>query len=490
MSDRLDRITNEAKRLTGKLLADHFATLDPDVGLDDTSRWLEDIEQRLHAVSSIDLENIQAVLQNLWEMQAQLESRQSILNMIDVKENPDLEAKKENLVTRIRDATSQCSQRISEIEKLKHTVAEFKSTLNKFDDWLVPALVTLNSLDLSRMSLRQFQEKVDNVSSETIEMMADLLLCKKLCRDLINLEDKPTDEQDTSLLPLTTTGQHVIQDPLDRTEANWTELQGALSRKKEEIKERQDKEATLRAKMSEVSGWLSKIEGQVLRLQTIALDVDVIKEQMKELDPILEMFDKQTPNILEINNIHDLCYPPQRSAQVRSHQRGDGVDEGQFRPASSESSGVSSKPNSVDNLFHVETLTEDYQKLNIINAKHDRFSEILADRQMELQATLSDLTQLHEQLDNYDAWLDKTSDDLDSISQKDGSHEAVESEKMIKEMKESLLQKEEELDHLKSRTQQILLKGKQNIQGHDDIVDRFNSLSKSSAENFVVRVKQ
>ncbi|RVE46942.1 hypothetical protein evm_008421 [Chilo suppressalis] len=287
-------------------------------------------------------------------------------------------------------------------------------------------------------------------------------------------------------------------------ENQWRDFNTALEEKQKLSKQRADQlnqYDTLRAQVLE---WLQSIENRVGRLQPVAVDLDIMKQQQDELRPLAKEYRDYSVTIDKVNEagaVYEALsrgeradsphrrrlysptkrHTPSRTLDGRSPSPSKGL--GLASPASthSTSSGFSSRRSSQEG-FHLEELSGVQQQLSEINNRYSLVGSRLADRQAELDALRAELRKHLDSCRSLHSFLDKVQRQLPKESIPNTKEEADKTTKQARAVLEEMYEKQSILDSTKTQVRE-LLKRKQGVEGADrlhaemeDVATRWKAL--------------
>ncbi|CAH2986630.1 unnamed protein product [Chilo suppressalis] len=300
------------------------------------------------------------------------------------------------------------------------------------------------------------------------------------------------------------TDTHVVRDRMKILENQWRDFNTALEEKQKLSKQRADQlnqYDTLRAQVLE---WLQSIENRVGRLQPVAVDLDIMKQQQDELRPLAKEYRDYSVTIDKVNEagaVYEALsrgeradsphrrrlysptkrHTPSRTLDGRSPSPSKGL--GLASPASthSTSSGFSSRRSSQEG-FHLEELSGVQQQLSEINNRYSLVGSRLADRQAELDALRAELRKHLDSCRSLHSFLDKVQRQLPKESIPNTKEEADKTTKQARAVLEEMYEKQSILDSTKTQVRE-LLKKKQGVEGADrlhaemeDVATRWKAL--------------
>ncbi|XP_049879738.1 microtubule-actin cross-linking factor 1 isoform X17 [Pectinophora gossypiella] len=301
------------------------------------------------------------------------------------------------------------------------------------------------------------------------------------------------------------TDTHVVRDRMKALENGWRDFNTNLEEKVKLTRQRAEQLNQYENLKVQVLEWLQSMEGRVGRLQPVAVDLDVVKQQQDELRPLAKEYRDFAVTIDKVNEAgavyealtrgdragsphrkRQLYSPTKRQTPIRSldgRSPSPTKGHGLVSPGSthSTSSGFSSRRSSQDG-FHLEELSPVQQQLSEINNRYSLLGTKLADRQSEIDHVREEVRKHLDSFRQLNTFLDKVQRQLPKDAVPNTKEEADKTIKQARAVLEEMYEKQSILDSTKTQVRE-LLKRKQGVQGADrlhhemeDVASRWKAL--------------
>ncbi|KAI5641273.1 spectrin repeat domain-containing protein [Phthorimaea operculella] len=232
----------------------------------------------------------------------------------------------------------------------------------------------------------------------------------------------------------------------------WRDFNTSLEEKQKLSKQRADQRDQYETLKIQVLDWLQSMENRVGRLQPVAVDLEIVKQQQDELRPLAKEYRDFSITIDKVNEAgaiyealtrgeradsphrkRQLYSPTKRQTPIRSldgRSPSPTKGHGLVSPGSthSTSSGFSSRRSSQDG-FHLEELSPVQQQLSEINNRYSLIGTKLSDRQSELDSIKEEIRRHLDSFRSLNTFLDKIGtklsdrqSELDSIKEEIRRH--------------------------------------------------------------------
>ncbi|XP_048001317.1 microtubule-actin cross-linking factor 1-like [Leguminivora glycinivorella] len=483
------------------------------------AQWLQQAETLFKTQSkpaSLIRERLDEQVREQRIAHASLEGRRATLAKLlgqvrDAAANPSnariakkLEQRAEDIYNRYEKLLERSTKRNEFLESVWSELSHFTQLAGKLDAAHAQLLEQADSRELSRMSADELRSRLSDLAHFRDVQMPLLDECLQQGKQLITKKD--------------VTDTHVIRDRMKLLENAWRDFNTSLEEKQKLSKQRADQLSQYETLRAQVLEWLQSFENRVGRLQPVALDQEVLKQQADELRPLAKEYRDYSITIDKVNEAgavyealtrgdrvdsphrkRQLYSPTKRQTPVRtldgrspSPTKGHGL----VSPGSthSTSSGFSSRRSSSDQL-HLEELSPVQQQLSEINNRYSLLGTKLADRQQELDAVREELRKHEDTIRNTHHFLDKVQRQLPKDCVPNTKEEADKTIKQARAVLEEMYEKQSVLDSAKTQVRE-LLKRKQGVAGADrlhdameDVVSRWKNLHDACKDNFQEKVK-
>ncbi|XP_063369716.1 dystonin [Cydia amplana] len=470
------------------------------------AQWLQQAETLFKTQSkpaSLIRERLDEQVREQRIAHSSLEARRATLGKLlgqvrDAAANPSnariakkLEQRAEDIYNRYEKLLERSTKRNEFLESVWSELSHFTQLAGKLDAAHAQLLEQADSRELSRMNADELRSRLSDLAHFRDVQMPLLDECLQQGKQLISKKD--------------VTDTHVVRDRMKLLENAWRDFNTSLEEKQKLSKQRADQLSQYETLRAQVLEWLQSFENRVGRLQPVALDQEVLKQQADELRPLAKEYRDYSITIDKVNEAgavyealtrgdrvdsphrkRQLYSPTKRQTPVRtldgrspSPTKGHGL----VSPGSthSTSSGFSSRRSSSDQL-HLEELSPVQQQLSEINNRYSLLGTKLADRQGELDAVREELRRHEDIIRNTHHFLDKVQRQLPKDCVPNTKEEADKTIKQARAVLEEMYEKQSSLDSAKTQVRE-LLKRKQGVVGADrlhdameDVVSRWKSL--------------
>ncbi|XP_050552465.1 dystonin isoform X47 [Spodoptera frugiperda] len=412
-------------------------------------------------------------------------ARQAALTPSNARIAKKLEQRAEDIYARYEKLVERSSKRSEFLEEVSSELAHFSGQAATLDAAHAQLLEQADTRELARMPAEELGGRLAQLANYRDKQMPLLEECLRNGKQLISKKD--------------VTDTHVIRDRMKALENQWRDFNATLEEKQKLSKQRADQLNQYESLKLQVLDWLQSMESRVTRLQPVAVDLDVIKQQQDELRPLAKEYRDFSITIDKVNEAGavyealtrgDRADSPHRRRQIYSPTKRqtpsrtlDGRSpspskgHGLVSPGSthSTSSGFSSRRSSQDG-FHLEELSPVQQQLSEINNRYSLLGTKLADRTAELDAVRDELRRHLDSLRALNTFLDKVQRQLPKESVANTKEEADKTIKQARAVLEEMYEKQSILDSTKTQVRE-LLKRKQSVVGADRLHDEMEDVA-------------
>jgi len=282
LRSQLTELITAAGDLTDQLEIEKMKSLGNRESLHQLLEWIRDVEDRLSSFGVVSLyeDAVRSQLHQLHVIQLDIDSHSSAVHLTavstrelmkeltDATEAEELGDELDEMMSGYGRLQDRCSRRTTELEDVSTKLVEFRSVLLQYDGWISATLVTLQSNTLSSLSTTAFRDKLREISNEAKEELADLVLLRRLARDLC---DGPHD------------GSHVIA-TVAEADRKWEEFCDALGECENEAANREKQLEQFEALKAVVTEWLQTMQAKVNSLEPVALNLTAVQRQVTLLE--------------------------------------------------------------------------------------------------------------------------------------------------------------------------------------------------------------
>ena len=317
LQDRLNALTAESTAWSNKLQTALVQSQGAQEGMDSLFNWLHDTEGTLNNMRPVSLsqDNLNDQMRELVVVKSDVESHVPSVKSVkkssrDVADSSDpvtakvIDDKMADLTDRFDDLADRIIQRDKDLNEVADKLSDFNDGIKKHDEWLVPTIEMLESINNSQVDSPAFKDKLAEISQDSAAKGEELAMLKRLGRELI---DHPH------------TGDSAgIKDGLVHLERNWHDFKEVMSERQQESDFRDEKGNRYQEVRDQVDQWLGDAERRVDQLQPAAIDIEVIEQQIEELQPLLTEYEEHEPIVDEVNDLGNQFDAIQRGEQLTS----------------------------------------------------------------------------------------------------------------------------------------------------------------------------
>lgn len=475
--------------------------------LDSLLQWLNNIENRVKAhmrPASLIKERLDEQMSEQRLIHADVEGHRASLESVaytaqDVintsMNNPrlqsKLQAKLSDMLTRYEKIQMKVLQRGDFLDEINNSLSRFNVQAEHFEQWYADMIDQLDSRELSKTTHEDFAGKLEQLMSRREKQRGEFEDMIKEGKNLIAKKD--------------VTDVGIIRDKIKTLENMWKELNISLEEKQKSSRARAEQLNAYERLRESVLDWLTNFEQRVSRLETVALDLNILKRQSDELKPLTKEYRDYAPTLDKLNDLassydsltradsplrrRPSAYSPNKRPSLvrRSSQEGRSPSPTKMTYLTSPvspagSSGFSSRRSSQEN-FHLEELSPVQQQVGEINHRYSLLGVKLNDRQSELDTMKEEVKKYLDNLKALGQFLDKVQRQLPKESIPMTRDESDKAAKAIKIILEEMYEKQSMLDNTRTQVKD-LLRRKSGAAGADllhdqleDITSRWKSLN-------------
>ncbi|XP_045505225.1 uncharacterized protein LOC123701748 isoform X5 [Colias croceus] len=394
-----------------------------------------------------------------------------------------LEQRAQDLYTRYEKLVERVTHRGQFLDEVMSELTQWTNQAAKLDTAHAQLVEMSDGRELARLSQAELAARLSDLAHARDKNMPLVEECLRAGRQLVAKKD--------------VTDTHVVRDKLKAIENQWRDFNTSLEEKQKLSKQKSDQLNQYETLRSQVLEWLQSMETRVAHLRPVAVDLDVIKQQMDEIRPIAKDYRDFSITVDKLNEagaVYEALsrgeraesprrrhvysptkrHTPSRTLDTRSPSPGKG---GVVSPASahSASSGFSSRRSSQDG-FHLEDLSPVQQQISEINNRYELIGAKLSDRQNELDAMREEVKKHLDSFRTLNNFLDKVQRQLPKESVPSTKEEADKIIKQSRAVLEEMYEKQSILDSTKTQVRE-LLKRKQSVQGADRLQDEVTDVA-------------
>ncbi|KAL8599003.1 hypothetical protein ACOMHN_006812 [Nucella lapillus] len=498
ISARYTALTNDIGARTTGLQAAITQSQDVSQAMDGLLNWLDSAEQAVVSQIPVSLHRpmLNSQLQGFSVLQADIVNHQSALEAVRASANElvkkcDLDIAKAveqrlaSVEKKFSDVQTRSKKRDTDLQDVDRGLRDFRERLETCSTWVQGGIQRLDSKDLAKLSSEEMVEKLEELAQQKQVQEKHVADLKAAAERLV----KDPRTGDTS----------AVQESVVELEHSLAAFDSLLAARHQEADAKEQQGSAFESSKTLALLWLSQIEARLDEFESVAIDVDIVEDQIEQMQPMLQEFEDYAPKIDEVNDLGNayeaMVNPNERPMspirRMGRTRRLPGILSPRLRtpsptfpmsptahrqsPMSSESSGVSSRKSSADNLL-LDDLSENQQQLLDINQRYEIVGERLADRQQELQLMLTSIRTFLQDLQDVVQWLDakdkQTSpEDPLPTNEKEAKKQLKKHEAFHRE----LLSKEGLVEDIRKKAQD-LLKTRGGVPGEDRLQQQLQEL--------------
>ncbi|XP_060807170.1 uncharacterized protein LOC106135826 isoform X13 [Amyelois transitella] len=401
-----------------------------------------------------------------------------------------LEQRAEDIYARYEKLLEKSIKRAQFLDEVSAELMMFSQQASQLESVQSQLAELADARELARLPANELRARLHDLANARDKQMPLLEECLRNGKHLIAKKD--------------VTDTHVVRDRMKALENQWRDFNATLEEKEKLSRQRADQLNQYETLKVQVLEWLQSMEGRVGRLQPVAVDLDLLKQQQDELRPLAKEYRDFSVTIDKVNEAgavyealsrgeradsphrkRQLYSPTKRQTPSRTDGRSPSPTKGHglVSPASahSASSGFSSRRSSQEG-FHLEDQSPVQQQLSEINNRYSLLGTKLSDRQAEIDSLREELRKHLDALRGLNTFLDKVQRQLPKETVPNTKEEADKTIKQARAVLEEMYEKQSILDSTKTQVREVLRR-KQSVAGADqlnhsmeDVASRWKSL--------------
>nr|XP_031845078.1 microtubule-actin cross-linking factor 1 isoform X36 [Nomia melanderi] len=513
LEDKYRQLTNAIAEKCQELDAALVRSQGVQDALDSLVLWLNNIESQFKNIqrpASLQKERLEEQQRDQRLLQADLDSHRLSLeavatsakdlltNSSNAKIAKHIEGKLKDVQSRFEKLMDKSLRRGEFLDEIAQALGDFLVETTKFDSWYAHMIEALESRDLSKLDVAEYETKMANLMDKREDQRPNF-------EDLISNGKKLISKKDvTDVAP--------IRDKIKALETQWKEVNNLIDEKQRLSKSRAEQLSAYEKLRDQVIDWLTRTENKVQMLEPVAVDLEKLKRQVDELKPIQKEYRDYRNTVDKVNDL-GIAYdgllrertesPTRRRSSTsptkrpvrRMSQDGRSPSPAKLYAAQSPvspggSSGFSSRRSSQDG-FHLEDLSPVQQQLSEINNRYGLLGVRLTDRQTELDNVKDELRRHVDNLKTLSQFLEKIKRQIPKESMPINKEEADKTAKQIKAVIEEMYEKQSLLDTTRTQVRD-LVRRKKDADGVDRLNDEMEDVSsrwRSFSERCKDRIK-
>lgn len=200
-----------------------------------------------------------------------------------------IETKLNDVKTRFDKLFDRVQKRGVFLEEVRQNLNEFTGSATQFEKWYTGILEMIESREITKLSIEDYSIRMEEIARNRDlkrNLFEDTI---KGGKDLVNKRDV------TDTAP--------VRDRIKSMENQWRELNSLLDEKQRLSKQRTEQLNAYETLREQVNEWLQKMENKITRLQPVAIEIEILKQQNDELKPIVKEYRDYAHVIDRINDV-------------------------------------------------------------------------------------------------------------------------------------------------------------------------------------------
>ncbi|XP_076672194.1 dystonin-like protein short stop isoform X34 [Andrena cerasifolii] len=513
LEDKYKQLTNAIGEKCQELDAALVRSQGVQDALDSLVLWLNNIEgqfKNIQRPASLQKERLEEQQRDQRLLQSDLDShrlsveavassaRDLLSNSSNARIAKRIEGKLKDVQGRFEKLMDKSLRRGEFLEEITQALGDFLVETTKFDSWYAHMIEALESRDLSKLDVGEYESKMANLMDKRNDQRANLDDLIRNGKSLISKKDV------TDVAP--------IRDKIKALESQWKEVNNLIDEKQRLSKSRAEQLSAYEKLRDQVIDWLTRTENKVQGLEPVAVDLDKLKRQVDELKPIQKEYRDYGNTVDKVNDL-GIAYDGLLKERTESPTRRRGSTSPTKRPvrrmsqdgrspspaklyaaqspvSPGGSSGFSSRRSSQDG-FHLEDLSPVQQQLSEINNRYGLLGVRLTDRQTELDNVKDELRRHMDNLKTLSQFLEKIQRQIPKESMPSTKEEADKTAKQIKTVIEEMYEKQSLLDTTRTQVRDLVRrkKGADGVDRLNDEMEDVTSRWRSFSERCKDRIK-
>ncbi|XP_017877780.1 microtubule-actin cross-linking factor 1 isoform X27 [Ceratina calcarata] len=513
LEDKYRQLTNAIAEKCQELDAALVRSQGVQDALDSLVLWLNNIESQFKNIqrpASLLKERLEEQQRDQRLLQADLDSHRLSVEAVstsaqDLLTNSSnariakrIEAKLKDVQGRFEKLLDRSLRRGEFLDEIAQALSDFLVEATKFDSWYAHMIEALESRDLSKLDVAEYETKMTNLMDKREDQRANFEDLIRNGKNLISKKDV------TDVAP--------IRDKIKALESQWKEVNNLIDEKQRLSKSRAEQLSAYEKLRDQVIDWLARTENKVQALEPVAVDLDKLKRQADELKPIQKEYRDYGNTVDRVNDL-GIAYDGLLKERTESPTRRRGSTSPTKRPvrrmsqdgrspspaklyaaqspvSPGGSSGFSSRRSSQDG-FHLEDLSPVQQQLSEINNRYGLLGVRLTDRQTELDNVRDELRRHMDNLKTLSQFLEKIQRQIPKETMPSTKEEADKTVKQIKVVIEEMYEKQSLLDTTRTQVRDLVRrkKGAHGVDRLNDEMENVTSRWRSFSERCKDRIK-
>lgn len=175
------------------------------------------------------------------------------------------------------------------LDEIAQALGDFLLETGKFDSWYAHMIEALESRDLSKLDVADYERKMVILMDKREDQRANFEDLIRNGKSLISKKDV------TDVAP--------IRDKIKALESQWKEVNNLIDEKQRLSKSRAEQLSAYEKLRDQVIDWLTRTESKVQGLESVAVDLEKLKRQADELKPIQKEYRDYGNTVDKVNDL-------------------------------------------------------------------------------------------------------------------------------------------------------------------------------------------
>jgi len=449
--------------------------------------WLDGAENQLKSLqtpASLIRERLDEQIKQLRQLQADVDNHESSIQKMyqaaqafvqsakNVRESKKIESKVKDVQSKFQALQKAAASRGQFLNEVSAQLDGFTASVDSFDNWFLQIIEILESKEMLTMDADESSAQVDEIARKKDQKRPEFEEMIKNGKNLIGKKDV------TDINP--------CKDTIAELEEKWRELTEILGERQNQNRARKQSLNAFEAMKEQVTSWLSKMEYKIDHLSPIAVDLEILKQQMEELKPISQEYVGFSKNIEKFNEIalqYDALLrgslengAPGSRRQSVSPRKSSMTPNGSARRSSSQISKIAGQgPRRDSSMPSFQEQTPIQSLVADVNTRYDEIGIRLSTRERDLTNMREEIKVHLDNLKQIGAFLEKQEKNLPKESIPSDKKESDKQIRLIKSVLDQLYENQPLLDETKVAIKDVL-KRSPDAPGADQLDAKLNEV--------------
>ena len=283
IEERVDAVSGEASAKAHELQTALVQSQGIQDGVDNLLQYLQRTDDKLGSLRPVTLNmtNVSDELQEAQLLQADIASHRTAIDSLndavqqlrasggDANTQRQLQQTLDAMNAQFDDVSERAQKRHDDVARVADKLATFNELATKHEEWLLPTLQFLEARETDDLPPDELKQKLTDAQNEARSRQTELQNLQELGQQLS--DDAST--RDASQ----------VKDKLTQLRRQWEDWSEVMTERQKELAERDDQQSRYGDAKDDVIAWLSEMEARIERLEPVAIDVEVIEQQIDDL---------------------------------------------------------------------------------------------------------------------------------------------------------------------------------------------------------------